>query len=168
MIAKVPGIIASALVATVVAGCAHTPPPPCDKPETLRVVIKAGKNLNPGEDGQPLPTLVRVYVLRNAQALEAASADEMQRSDRDIVGSDVIEQREITLKPASYEKMRFERTRGSVYVAAVAFVRDPQGNGWRAVKRVPPEDENHCRHGKSGETGPGFDFLIDSNRVEAR
>lgn len=167
MLARARGLVASFVVA-VSAGCAHAPPPPCDKPETLRIVIKAGKNLNPGEDGQPLPTIVRVYVMRSDQLLEAATADDVQRGDRAAIGDDIVESREITLKPASYEKLSFDRKSESAYVAVAAFVRDPQGNGWRAVKRIPIANPEHCRHGKPGETGPAFEFMIDSNRVEAR
>lgn len=149
-------------------GCAHKAPEACEKPESLRVVIKTGKNLNPGEDGQALPTIVRVYVMRSDQMLMAATADDVQRSDQEAIGSDVVESRELTVKPASYEKVVLERRPGANFVAVAGFVRDPQGNAWRAIKRVPAENPQHCHHGKPGDTGPAFEFLIDSNRVEAR
>jgi type VI secretion system VasD/TssJ family lipoprotein len=155
----------SILVASSVClACAHAPMP-CEKSEPVLVAVRAAASLNPGEDGQSLPTIVRFYLLKGEEVIRAATADDLQRSDKDTLGSDLIEVKEITLGPSSVQNVRFDRTAAAKSVAIVALVRNPEGNTWRVVSSIPPEDPQYCHRGKPGESRPGFAFLIEGNRV---
>src|SRR5688572_6491282 len=54
-----------------------TPPgaPPCATPEPLAVSLTASSRLNPGDKGEPLTTVVRLYQLKGREKLAGASFD---------------------------------------------------------------------------------------------
>jgi type VI secretion system protein VasD len=120
------------------------PLPPCSEVEPLALVVDGGPNLNPGPDGQPLPTVVRVYQLRSDARLAASSIEEMARNDRGVLADDVLEIQELTLFPSGRELPALRRNPQSTHVAVTALFRRPRGASWRAVVPVPAPDPLHC------------------------
>jgi type VI secretion system protein VasD len=156
------------------AGCAHAPPPgtpppadACAAPEPLKVNLRAAAQLNLGEKGEALATVVRVYQLKGTTKLVAASFDEVADHDRDTLADDFLNVQEVTLNPGERQAPPLVRHADATYVAAVALFREPSGSGWRAFMKLPAPDPQYCHH--TGDKAPrGVQFLLDENRVELR
>ncbi len=145
-------------------GCGHSPPPPCTGPEPISVMLKAGEPMNPDDTGKSFPTIVRVYLLKSAGILETASADELLRGDRELLGSELLDMQEVTVKPASYERLSFKRQDNARAVAVVALFRAPVGNTWRLISTLPPPDADHC-HKTQQPAGPRIGVVLEGSRV---
>jgi len=176
-------VLALGATATFVA-CSHNPPPPaggpatgassasgpppspCTTPEPLRIEMQASPRLNPGEKGEALATVVRVYQLKSAGKLQAASFDDMLDHDRDTLGDDFIAVNEVTINPGDRVTPPFARNADAAYVAGVALFRQPAGNTWRAIRRLPAPDPQHCH--ASATTDNTTRFALDENRIDLR
>ena len=145
------------------AGCAHAPPPaPCDQPEPITVALQAGEPLNPDDSGQSFPTIVRVYMLKSANLLETTSSDEVIRKDKEVLGGDLMEVQEVTVKPNAKETLTFKRQDEARQLAVVGLFRAPTGNTWRAIETLPAADKDFC-HRPNG--GARVEFKLQGNRV---
>jgi len=165
-----------ALLAALVGACPHpvpVPPPaaaPCADPEPLRLVVTASDRLNPGERGEPLATVVRIYQLKGASKISAAGFEEMLERDKDTLGDELVSAKELTLNPADRIDPQLSRGDGVNFVAVVALFRQPGGTFWRAIYRLPPADPQHCRRSRNPRRRPArvFEAFLDENRVEIR
>ncbi|HET6279434.1 MAG TPA: type VI secretion system lipoprotein TssJ [Polyangia bacterium] len=158
-------------------GCSHaapTPTPPCTAPEPLRISVAASPRLNPGEKGEALATVVRVYQLKTTGKLTGASFDDLLDRDRDALGEDFLSVQELTINPGDKMGPPVARNADAGYVAAVALFRQPSGSTWRAVRKLAPADPNYC-HAAAKPGKPPIDpvapvarFFLDENRIELR
>jgi type VI secretion system protein VasD len=166
------------LAFVVVAGCSHDPPPPtkeappapCTEPESFGIRLTASGRLNPGDHGEPLATVVRIYQLKRPEKLTTASFDDILDHDKDVIGADLCEVQEVTLSPGETIPRALKRAQDAAYIAAVALYRKPSGNGWRAVKQLTAPDPQRC-HPPAGKQASELEkarFFFDGNRVELR
>jgi type VI secretion system protein VasD len=167
-------------------GCSHSSPPPaagaapaaaappCTSPEPLRVSVHASQRLNQGENGESLATVVRIYQLKGPGKLTGASFDDLLDHDKDTLGEDLLTVQEITVNPNDNADPPISRHADAAYVAGVALFRQPAGTSWRAIKKLPPADPNHCHAAAERPDGaaPKIDdparFFLDENRIELR
>jgi type VI secretion system protein VasD len=173
--------------ALAVAACSHAPAaapaaagapspaaaPPCEKPEQLPVSLIASSRLNPGDKGEPLTTVVRLYQLKGREKLTGASFDEMLDRDKETLGEDLLSVQELTVSPGETVRPAVARSADAGYLAAVALFRRPGTGAWRAVRKLSAADPEHCRRGASGAGKPTQPrdearFILDENRVELR
>jgi type VI secretion system protein VasD len=136
------------------AGCSHAPPapdaPPCATPEPLRVQLRASARLNPGEKGEALATVVRVYQVKGIGKLTGASFDDLLDHDKDTFGDDLLVVQELTVNPGDQIAPPVARHADANYVVAIALFRQPVGTNWRAVKKLWPANADHCHAGSKG------------------
>jgi type VI secretion system VasD/TssJ family lipoprotein len=163
-------VLASA--AAILASCGHTPPPPpspCTTPEPLRVTLTASQHLNPGENGESLATTVRLYQLKDTGKLIESTLDRILDGDRAVLGEDFVSVQETTLYPGEKSSPAMVRGEGATSLAVVAFFRRPLGPSWRAVKKLPAPDSQHC-HGTTPAAlaASMLKFTLDDSRVEMR
>jgi len=167
-------------------GCSHSSPPPagapgdkpapppCSSPEPLRVSIHASQRLNPGESGEALATVLRLYQLKGASKLTGASFDELLDHDKDTLGEDLLNVQEVTINPGENAEPPMSRHADAAYVAAVALFRQPVGTSWRAIKKLSPADPQHCHatadrpDGSAPKVDDPARFFLDENRLELR
>lgn len=128
------------------------------------VTLKAGEPLNPDDSGQSFPTIVRVYLLKSGNTLETTGSDEVLRHDRDVMGADLLEAQEVTVRPGTTEKLTFKRQDSAKQLAVVGLFRAPTGNTWRAIETLPATDKDFC-HRTPETAGARINILLDSNRV---
>jgi type VI secretion system VasD/TssJ family lipoprotein len=168
-----------------VAACSHapaagSPPPPppgapaCTTPEPLAVSLTASSRLNPGDKGEPLTTVVRLYQLKGREKLTGASFDEMLDRDKETLGEDLLSVQELTVSPGETLRPAVNRNADAGYLAAVALFRRPGTGAWRAIRKLSGADPDHCHRGGAagaGKPAPARDearFILDENRVELR
>jgi type VI secretion system protein VasD len=171
------GLVGAALSASL--ACSHSPPPaaaaatPCPSPEPLRVSVQASPRLNPGDKGEALATVVRLYQLKGAGKLTAASFDELLDHDRDALGEDFLSAQEMTINPNDKLEPPVARNADANYLAAVALFRQPAGTTWRAILKLPAPDPQHCHatadhHDGSAAPRNLMRIVLDENRLELR
>ena len=168
-------VLASALAA--IAACSHTPPAPpsppspCTTPEPIRLYLTASPRLNPGENGESLATTVRIYQLKDTGKLVESSLDRILDGDRAVLGEDFVAVQEVTLYPGEKAAPAMVRGEGATSLAVVAMFRRPVGPSWRAIRKLPPPDPQHC-HGKvgtpAGLAASQLKFTLEDSRVDMR
>lgn len=129
-----------ALVVVVVvglAGCGGTQSPACNIPEQGNLLIYATDRVNPDENGQALPTIVRVYQLTNLGSLELASFEDIWENAEETLGDTMLVEDEVTIYPGQRVTRAFERDPAANYIVGVAIVRRPSGASWRSVLDLP-------------------------------
>ena len=121
-------------------GCRHRATAPPAPPRTaVQVLIQAGPQINPGDDGAPWPTAVTLYQLR-ADPAELAPFDGaavLARGDA-AFGELMIERRDYTAFPGTHTRMVVPLGPGATHLVAVAHFRAPLGDAAVLVYPVPP------------------------------
>lgn len=166
-------------------------PPPCTTPEPLGLTLQASAQVNPGEKGEALATVVRLYQLKGTGKLQGASFDDILDHDKETLGEDFVGVSELTINPGETLDPPLVRSPDANYLAAVALFRRPAGTTWRAVQRLAPPDPQHCHppDAKKSDQNGGKDktdkkdrnanlgaissrpvtrFTLDENRVNLR
>jgi type VI secretion system VasD/TssJ family lipoprotein len=169
--------LSSAVLASAVAilgACAHPPPPPpspCTTPEPLRLSLTASSRLNPGEHGESLATTLRVYQLKDTAKLIESTLDRILDDDKAVLGEDLISMQELTLYPGERAAPAMVRAEGATSLAVVAMFRRPVGPSWRAIRKLPPPNPQHC-HGTVGTpeavAASQLKFTLEDSRVDMR
>jgi type VI secretion system protein VasD len=133
--------------------------------------LVASTILNPGDHGESYPTTLRIYQLKDTGKLIESSIDRMLDGDRAVLGDDFVSVQELTLYPGDRVAPAIVRSPGAVYLAVVAFFRRPDGPSWRAIRKLPPPDPQHC-HGTvatpAALAASQTRFVLEGNRVEMK
>jgi type VI secretion system protein VasD len=117
----------------------------------------AGARLNLDEQGESLPTLVRIYQLKGTGRLEGAEFDQLYRQPKETFGEDLLQADEVVLSPGQSAHRRMERDKLAKAIAVVPLVRRPAGLSWRTAVELPSPDQR-----------AELRFLIEEYRVERR
>jgi len=166
-------------------GCSHAapppaaatpatpPPPPCAAPEPLHVSLSASPRLNPGEKGEALATVVRIYQLKGVGKMMGVSFDDLLDHDKDTLGEDFLGMQEVTINPGDKLDPPIVRNADAHYVLAVALFRQPTGTTWKVTKRVNPPDPDYCHtpppaKGTQAANDSAVRLFLDENRIELR
>lgn len=158
--------LAYALLAMTVGGCRHTPEPlpPCATPEPMSLLLRGAERLNPGEKGEPLATVVRVYQLKGSNKIADAGFEELLDNDKTLLADDLVETQELTLHPGERVELPVARGDGAQYLAVVGLFRQPSGTSWRVLYHLPSADPQHCHRPPASQV----QVLLEENRVELR
>jgi type VI secretion system protein VasD len=105
------------------------------QPRKLALHLHAAPRLNVDVRGRPLALLLRVYTLRGTGAFEQApyAAFLSPQAERDALGADLLDARDVTLVPG--QRLDLEQTvaREAGYLGVVALFRAPAHQGWRVA-----------------------------------
>ncbi len=107
---------------------------------TLHLDIRARAALNVNDDGIPLPTMIRIYQLKDRKAFDGADYKALSAGDALVIKADLLAEKDIRLKPgeALQIDMPMEETAQYVAVAAMFLSPDQTRNTWRVV--IPRKD----------------------------
>lgn len=107
---------------------------------TLHLDIRARAALNVNDDGIPLPTVLRLYQLKDRKAFDGADYPALFTADSPVVKADLLAEKDIRLKPGEAVQidMPMEETAQYVAVAAMFLAPDQTRNTWRVV--IPRQD----------------------------
>ncbi|WP_436883414.1 type VI secretion system lipoprotein TssJ [Enterobacter asburiae] len=102
---------------------------------TLHLDIRARAALNVNDDGIPLPTIIRIYQLKDRKAFDGADYKALSAGDALEIKADLLAEKDIRLKPgeAVSVDMPMEETAQYVTVAALFLSPDQPRNTWRLV-----------------------------------
>lgn len=104
-------------------------------PRTVPLKLHAAARLNTDARGQPLALAVRLYKLRQKDAFEqtpyAAFLD--PRLERESLGADLVEVREIMLVPGQRYEVTEKVAREAGHIGIVALFHTPAEQRWRAA-----------------------------------
>ncbi len=103
----------------------------------MHVVADGGEGLNLGHRGEPWPTHLRVYQLSGAPSLETVDIS-LLATDESQLRTDVLDEREHVLYPASHERWSLTLDPEATHIALVAFFNDPEPGTWGTSVTLPP------------------------------
>lgn len=142
-------------------------PPPLPEaqqpPRKVALRLHAAKRLNVDARGQSLALLVRVYKLRQRAAFEQApySAFLSPQSEREALGADLVEVRELTLLPGQQLELDEKLPREAGWLGVVALFYSPPPQGWRLAFAAPEAERagvtiglHACAMSSSASAGP--------------
>ncbi|CAH0279070.1 hypothetical protein SRABI118_03717 [Massilia sp. Bi118] len=122
-------------------------PPPLPEaqqgPRSVTMRLHASKRLNVDARGQPLALLVRVYKLRQRTAFEQApyAAFLSPQTEREALGADLLEVRELTLVPGQQLELNEKLAREAGFIGVVALFYSPPAQGWRLAFAAPEAEK---------------------------
>jgi type VI secretion system protein VasD len=134
----------------------------------VSLVIGAGSRVNPNEDGDPLPTVVRVYQMRGDMAVEDLDAGEMWESEKaGDLGEAFLSVDEVTLAPDQQDIRSIPLEEDATHILAAALFREPVGSTWYTVYEIPRRHpESVCARDPVGKNIPDPCFFVFLDRSE--
>lgn len=108
--------------------------------EEITLRIHAARNVNATADGKGTALVLHLYKLRSAEAFLAMSADAVLQpgKEKEVLGADLIEIRELILTPNQKLDLKEKVTREAAVLALAAGYRTPAPLRWRvAFERGP-------------------------------
>lgn len=124
---------------TLVAACASAPKP---RTSILDFTITVDRSVNPNENGNPSPIVMRIYELKSDTTFNSLDFFTLYDNDTAALGADMIGRREFELMPSSKSQMRTETSYETQYVGVIAGFRDINSSTWRASKQITREKMN--------------------------
>jgi type VI secretion system protein VasD len=102
-------------------------------PRPVALRLHAAPRLNTDAQGRPLALVARVYTLRQNAAFEAApyAAFLTPGADREALGADLVEVKDVTLVPGQRYEVVEKLPRDVAYVGVVALFHSPAPQRWR-------------------------------------
>jgi len=100
---------------------------------TVELHIAGTRDLNAGEDGQGLSTVVRLYKLRDQTGFLSMPYSEFGAADKEkaSLGTDLVDVKELVLTPGQILDLK-EKVPGDIrYLGVVALLRAPDPQRWR-------------------------------------
>ncbi len=94
-----------------------------------------------------VPTLVRVYQLRDSKAVEQATYDGLLGDDNQLLASALLDKRSVVVKPEEGAQLNVPMDKDAQFVTVVALFRSPdtQLNTWRLTLTRDDLDPDRAR-----------------------
>jgi len=152
------------------AGCAGAVPT-CKVPTALEVEVETSDRVNLDEQGRSLPTLVRLYQLKDIGALQMAEFGDVWQSGKETLGAALVSLQELTTYPGQIVVQHIERDEKADYLVGVSIFRNPVGTTWRTVSELPlPGDP--CQEQNDDKAAPALSNLrvrmfLEDYRIES-
>ncbi|VXA92088.1 type VI secretion system lipoprotein TssJ [Massilia sp. 9I] len=104
-------------------------------PRTVALRLHASPKLNLDKRGQPIALAVRLYKLRRPDAFGQAPYSTFlnPQAERESLGADLVEVREIMLVPGQRYEVQEKVSREASHLAVVALFQRPAEQRWRAT-----------------------------------
>ncbi len=159
------------LLAASATACAASLPPTCKVPTAVELEIESSDRVNIDQSGEALPTIIRLYQLKNLSAIQSASFDDMLDRPKETLGEALVQEDELTIYPGQITVRRFERDIKADFIVGVVIVRNPVGSSWRTIQEFPiPGDP--CQEQDDPLAAPALNdlrirYFLDEYRVES-
>lgn len=103
------------------------------KSRTVALRLEGANDMNAGDDGQGLATVIRLYKLRDQNgflAMPYSSAGRPEK-EKEAIGGDLVEARELTLSPGQTLDIQEKLPGDAGYLAVATLFRSPYAQRWR-------------------------------------
>lgn len=120
------------LAACMLSGCALFGP---NVPHA-NIRMQSAKYLNPDINGTPSPIVVTIYELKNQFSFTQASYDALATNSASVLGSDLIDQQTIEVRPNSYQSVTQTLSPNTKYLGIVAAYRNIDQSTWHTTVPV--------------------------------
>lgn len=118
-----------------IAGVQKPPEPPDAQkpPRTVAIRLHAAQNLNAGKAIQPMALATRIYKLRQAAAFQQMNFNAFlnAQTERELLGNDLLEVKEVMLIPGQRYEVAEKVTREAYFIGVVALFQAPAEQRWR-------------------------------------
>ena len=109
-------------------------------PRSLRLSLQAERSLNTDRQQGSASLALRVYVLRDGQAVQRASFDSLYDNDEATLGAALLRREIVHLRPGESREMVLTLSDEARFVAVVAAYRELERSQWRTVLALPAEE----------------------------
>lgn len=112
-------------------------------PREVRLQLQAGSNLNSDDRQRAQAAVVRIYQLKDASAFWLAPYDAFVQPDRDraLLGSNLVDVKELTLAPGQTYDVVEKVPRQAKALAIVTLFYTPAPQRWRVVFDAEPSEK---------------------------
>ncbi len=149
-------------------GCASAPPKAsaCALPTKMR--LEATDQINLDSAGEALPTVVRVYQLKEIVRVEESDFAAIWETPKETLGPDLVQVQEFTLFPSQTQAVEVSLAPETKFVVGVAIFRRPTGRQWRSIIPLPSSERLCAAYAEKGAPDPAVVFRFDQYRVESK
>ena len=102
----------------------------------VRLNLSASADLNANNHNEALPVIVRVYQLADVKTFRHASFDQLWKADELILGADLVDKTELTVKPNAKLDYEFVQADGAKYIALFVLFRNVEASNWRWLHKL--------------------------------
>jgi type VI secretion system protein VasD len=111
------------------------------EPTKLDITIHAAAGVNPNDQGQAAPIMVRIYELKSDEIFKQADFFTLQKTDKVALGADMLVKDEFILRPGDSKTIRRKSYADTVAIGVLAAYRDLPNATWREVYKLPDAPE---------------------------
>ena len=139
--ARLAGVTLCALATLALSGCKSKGGKDSCNPddyvfEEIALHLQAA-DININDEGEPLPTVVRIYQLNGDLATRNLDFNELWEDHETALGDEYISDKEITIFPDSNELIELTPESGAKFILVFAVFNSPVGNTWFRVYEIP-------------------------------
>jgi type VI secretion system protein VasD len=169
-----PLIAAVGLIAAIgLAGGCKQEQPTCQPDSVkwgLQLVLQASDTINPTDEGDSLPTTVRVFQLRGDLVLDDLDFEALWKAEKAAdLGESFLAMEELTMFPAKGELRKLPVESEATHVLAAALFRKPASDTWYTAYELPTNHaEVVCAKAPTSKQYPEpcFYVRLDRNGLE--
>ncbi len=121
-----------------------------------------------------MTTQVQLLQLKGIGRLENAAFGDIWQKSKEVLGEDLVQVDERSIDPRASETFGLRRDSKANYVVGIALFREPTGNDWRAIARLPLPPPEKCTP-QPAEVMPApskddtqLKFFLERYRIENR
>lgn len=113
-------------------------------PRNVAIKLHAGDNLNADAGGRPLAVVVRIYKLKQPAAFQQAPYDAFldPRKEKEALGADLLEVKEIILTPERRFEAMEKVTKEADFIGVVTLFHTPAPQRWRMTFRADAAEKS--------------------------
>ncbi|USX22628.1 type VI secretion system lipoprotein TssJ [Oxalobacteraceae bacterium OTU3REALA1] len=102
-------------------------------PRNVAIKLHAAQNLNAGKAVQPMALATRIYKLRQTAAFQQMNFNAFlnAQTERELLGNDLLEVKEVMLIPGQRYEVAEKVTREAYFIGVVALFQAPAEQRWR-------------------------------------
>ena len=104
----------------------------CSMSQQLHVGMSASNDLNPNQQGQSLPVMVRVVQLSSPDQFQQANYNQLWRQAKGTLSDSWVASRQLILSPGKSVDLHLPLSLKTQYLGVIALFREP-GNHWRLL-----------------------------------
>ena len=140
-------VFCGVIICVLLSGCTTT---------SVRLNVVAANNLNLNALEEPLPVVIRIYQLTDAQRFRTATFEELWKSDKSILAGSLLTVEERIVNPSQQLNVEFEQADNARYIGVFALFRNRSQQQWRLIQSL---DEGRIKLSTS------LDILLTSNAI---